>query len=339
MPINWKYPTSVELDFVVQEFKATAMESMLGHQVLQLVERNTSRIRWDVLDNDKGMTSAITPDADPPFDQRPGLTTKEYTPIDFGQFARIPRSEIEGARQPGTLGVPLDVTEMTVRELSRQLNKVHVRIESLIWAALQGSMSVNDNGVTITETFPVQTFTASPLWSTLATATPLKDFDAVGLLFRGKGASMAGARAYANRKTINYLLENSNTNDIRGLLNLQTTITIGTQEVNKILAMRGLPELIQYDEGYYDANGNFTLFIPDGKIVVVGRRAPGEVIGDFVLTRTAYRLVNGEPTPGIWSRIIPPQDDSINPTILVGAGFKGGPRIFYPGSVVAMTVA
>jgi hypothetical protein len=338
MPINWKFPTAVELDFVTQEYAGVAREAMIGHQILGLVERNTSRIRWDELDNDKGMTAPVAPDADPPYDQRLGVTTKEYTPYEFGQFARIPRSEIEAARRLGTLGEVLDVTELVTRELTRQLNKVHVRIESLIWSALLGSISIDENGVKISETFPVQTYTAATAWSSTATATPLKDFDAVALLFRGKGASIAGARAYANRKTVNYLLENSNNADIRGLVNLQTTANIGLSEINKVLALRGLPELIQYDEGYYDASGNFTLFIPDNKVIVIGRRAPGEVIGDFVLTRTAYKMVNGEPTPGIWTRVIPPQDDDTNPTIRVGAGFKGGPRIFYPKSIVVMSV-
>ncbi len=338
MPINWRFPTAVELDFVVQEYAGVAQEQMLGHQILPLVERNTDRVRWDILDNDRGMTRPVAPDADPAFDERLGVTTKEYTPLEFGQFARIPRSEIESARRLGTLGEVVDVSELVTRELTRQLNKVHLRIEFLIWQALLGQISFNENGVVVTETFPVQTYTAATSWADRANATPLRDFDAVALLMRGTGASLSGARAYANRKVINSLLENGNTADIRGLMNLQTTATIGLTEVNRVMALRGLPEVIQYDEGYYDDAGNFIPFIPDNTVIVVGRRPTGQQVGDFLLTRTAYKLQAGEPQPGIWQRVIPPREDSTNPTILVGAGFKGGPRLLYPRSVVVMNV-
>jgi hypothetical protein len=152
---------------------------------------------------------------------------------------------------------------------------------------------------------------------------------------------------------MNWFLQNDNNADMHGLHGpMLTSIGYSLEEGNKILAARGLPELVMYDTGYYDASGTFHTFIPDGQVTVVGKRTIGERIGELALTRTLHKLgQDGQPSPGFFAFIeVNGQgcpDGNIdtallgasgNPKITVTSGFYGGPLLFYPASVISMNV-
>lgn len=344
------FPTNVELDMVTQEY-VVQRDQLIGGSILPFQNVMTQRVQWDELDIEHGMTPPHSMDADPQVQKRPGSKTREYTPIPFKASEVIKESELLRSRELGTLAGVIRIDDEVARRSKARIDKDFIRAEWLRWNCLQGAIAINENGVKVDETFDVQTHDASD-WGTHNTATPLKDFDDVGLKFRGTGASASGAVAYMNRTTANHLLENSNDADIQGFRSQNfLALTFSIEEANRILVGRSLPTMSVYDEGYFDANGDFQLFIPDDKVIVVGKRMPGERIGDFVLTPTLHRQTNGMPAPGFFSFItvngqtnpgsvvLSQLGSAGNPKIEITTGFYGGPRLIYPKSIVVMDVS
>jgi hypothetical protein len=348
------FPTNHELNEVVQAFKINP-DRFIG--LSKLLPMNTSmaqKVRWDERDHDRGLTAPHVMGTDPKNDARQGSKTYEYEPIPFKETDILKESEILRARELGTLAGTLDLSAEIARIAKNRYDKTMARIEKLIWDTLRGSIAIDENGVKVTETFAVQTHTPSVDWDTVATAKPLADFNALKLKFRKTGASAAGAVAYLNQTTLNWLLENTNDNDIKGFQNANFThLPYSLDELNKIFAARGLPTLICYDEGYVDESDTYTNFILDGEVFVIGKRPAGENIGDFTSTPSLHNNKNGQPAPGYFSVIEvngqpSEQVGSIsmsqlgtakNPKVEITGGIYGGTRLLYPKSVVKFTVA
>jgi len=228
------------------------------------------------------------------------------------------------------------VMECQDQLLGRRLD----RIEKIVWDLLTaGTFSVaGPDGVTMhTDTFTLQTASAAVAWATFATATPLKDFRAVQLLSRGYSVSFgADAKAYMNRVTFNNLVANTNTADLAGrrTSGLQTVLTLG--EINSVLAGEGLPQIVIFDGGYLDSSGTFQPFIPNSKVVVVGRRLDGAPIGNYVYTRNAN---NPGLEPGPYMKVVDNEEREVPRLIEVHDGHNGGPIIEFPSAVVILTVS
>jgi hypothetical protein len=91
----------------------------------------------------------------------------------------------------------------------------------------------------------------------------------------------------------------------------------------------------------------------DGEVVVVGKRPPGETVGDLLLTPSLHDAamasqggnagfgffsiveVNGHANPGTVT--IAELGSSKNPKVEITGGFYGGPRLLYPKSVINFT--
>jgi hypothetical protein len=348
--LMYQFPTNLQLDILTQEY-IIQREQFIGAQIVPLMEVGVQRVRWDERDKERGMTAPHAMDSDPKIDKRPGSTLREYAPIPFKESDLIKESEILQARELGTLANVVNLDRMVALTMKARMDKTFIRAEWLTWKMLTGGFSIAENGVTVAETFPVQTYPTAKKWSNNDTAIPLKDFNAIKLLFRGTGASAKGARAYLNQTTMNTLLENTNDKDIHGLRSKNfVSPTFDLDQVNTILGDRGLPELVVYDEGFYDDNLNFTTFIPDGMVVIVGKRQMGQVVANFISTPTIHRVANGLPAAGFFSFIEingGPNNGAIsvdvgrlgqaaNPNIKLTGGVYGGPVLWYPKSIVVM---
>jgi hypothetical protein len=351
--ITLTFPTNAELDMVVQDYVAQT-ENFIGASILPETTAMTQKVRWDERDRDRGMTNAHVMGTDPKVDIRFGSVTHEYTPIPFKETDLLKEDEILRSRELGTLAQTLDLSREIARISKNRLDKTRVRMEWMRWETLKGHVVINENGVHVDETFPVQT--PSPLhdWDDLANATPLKDFNAWKLLFRGTGASARGAVAYMNQQTANWLLENTNANDLRGFRNSNfVDLPYSVEEINKIFTARGLPTISVYDEGYIDENNDFVNFLDDAEVVLVGKRPAGQTVGDWCSTPSLHRNVNGQAAPGYFSIVEvngDPSDvvgavsmnqlgQSKNPKIEITGGIYGGTRLIYPKSVLSITVA
>ena len=346
------FPTNVEMDAITQEYQPDPA-AFIGQSILPPTPRNTQRVEWDELDNMTGKTSVHTMDTDPIVKGRPGSKLKSYEPIPHKESELVKESEILKARSFGTLGGTISLDYLVMDTFRRAMNKDSIAIESECWQSLLGELSIDENGVKISETFPVQQYVPMTAWDDLANATPLKDLNAIKLLFRGTGASAQGASFYLNQSTFNKMLENTNQADLRGFNvdNLRSA-AFDLVQFNRLLSARGLPNFAIYDEGFIDDGGNFQTFLPDGKGVIVGRRPAGEKIGDYVMCPSLHRSVNGMPAPGRFAFVtVNGQPNTMgaqsvsmaqlgavgNPRFEVVHGVYGGPRILYPRSVIVVS--
>jgi hypothetical protein len=349
----YRFPTNVSMDVTTQEY-VVQTEKLLGIQeVMPFQDLLTQTVRWDELDNDFGMTAPHKYGTDPHVDTRAGSKVRQYTAIPFKETDVIREDELLNARQFGTLGGVVDLTDVIGRVMKSRTDKTFIRCEWCVWKAAQGELEIEENGVYVHETFPVQTYDAVVDWDNRAGAFPLRDFNAVKELFVGTGASGEDATAYLNTPTLNWLLENTNQNDIAGFRseNFRNT-TFSLEDLNKIQKDRKLPLLKEYNEGAYGRDKVFRKYIPDGVVIVKGKRPGTQVPGNFGMTPTFHRTKNGLPAPGFFNFLevngqsnrgmtevsLSDLGAGKNPRIENTGGVYGGPFFRYPRSMVAMKV-
>lgn len=352
MGLTFKFPTAVVLDKVIQEY-VIDREALLGLKIMPVENAWTQKVQWDEMDAERGMTAPHLLGTDPRIDLRPGSKLREYEPIAFKETDLIKEDEILRARQLGTLGGVVSLNQLAARLVKARMDKTMIRQEWTIWQALRGHLVVNENNVFVDETFPVQQFAPTTPWSDLDNSKPLADMNAVKLLLRGTGSTIQGAKAYINQTTMNWLLENQNDADLKGFQNSNfVNLSFSIDELNKVMIARGLPQFEVYDEGYYDENGVFRLFIEDGDIHIIGKRSMDEKVGCWFATPSLHRTQNGMPAPGYFeipeingmpsagavSISLAELGASKNPKFELTGGIYGGPVLFFGRSVIRMNV-
>ncbi len=298
------------------------------------------------------MTAPHLMGTDPKIDLRPGSKLREYEPIPFKETDLVKENEILRARELGSLGGVINLKPLIGRIAQARMDKTRIRQEWTIWAALRGQLTINENNVFINESFPVQQYTALVGWDIRDSARILADFNAVKLLFRGTGATIAGAKAYMNQTTANWMLENRNQNDLAGFRNSNfVNLNYTVEDINKILSARGLPEIVVNDTGYIDESGVFQTFIADGDVHIVGKRPMNESVGNWISTPTLHRMVNGVEAPGYFeilevngqpsdgvTTMVSQLGTSKNPRFELTGGIYGGPALRFGRSVIRMSV-
>lgn len=348
MSITYKYPTNVSLDMVTQEYVAQT-EKMRGEQLMPFEDTQTQKVQWDELDAERGMTAPHVMGTDPKIDTRPGSRLREFAPIPFKETDLVKENELLNARAYGTLGGVVDLSALIGRIAKARVDKNRIRCEWTRWQAFLGQLTIVENGVRVNEEFPVQPFNPLVPWNQRATATILRDLNAIKQMFRGTGATAQGAVAIGNSATIAVVLENNNQNDLQGFRseNFRNS-TSDLNEANKIFSSRGLPTFEENDDGYIDENGTFQTWIPDGKLLIFGKRPAGQPLGKWLMTPTLHRSKNGQPAPGMFEIIEVNGQPSLgaqmvntvqlgqhkNPKIEVTGGVYGGPVLFYPRSII-----
>lgn len=338
--------TEVTQEYVIERDK------LLGITLAPFEELMTQRVQWDELDAERGMTSPHNMNSDPRVDTRPGSKLREYEAIPFKETDVIREDELLRARQMGSLYGVIDLSWIIGRTVKARVDKTFLRAEWCIWSMFRGLLDINENGVRVHETFPIQTFDSVVDWDQYDTATPLGDDMAVALMFAGTGATAKGAKAYCNQATLNMRLKNHNDRDLFGLRKNATDVRFGLKEMNELLDERGLATYEVYDEGYVDLNGNFQRWLLDGEVTVIGKRPQSQKVASFGMTPSfhiqkngmpapgffAFLEVNGQPNPGALEVSAASLGAGKNPRIEITGGVYGGPRLPYPRSVIHMQV-
>ena len=346
--ITYTYPTNVALDMVTQEYVAQT-EKMRGEELMPFQDTATQKVQWDELDTERGMTAPHTMGTDPKIDVRQGSRVREFEPIPFKETDLIKENELLRVRQFGTLGGVVNIGGLIAQVAKNRVDKNRLRVEWTRWQAFRGQLTINENGVRINESFPIQQFTPTTPWSDRANAKILRDWNSIKTFFRGTGASAGGAIAIGNSTTISAILENGNPNDLQGFRNENfRNTTFDLTEMNKIFAARGLPTLEENDDGYIDSDGNFQTWLHDGELIIFGKRPAGQPIGKWLMTPTLHRQRGGMPQPGMFEIIevngMPSSGATTvsigelgmhkNPKIEITGGIYGGPVLFYPRSII-----
>lgn len=337
MADTFTYPTNAELQAIAQDLLPRLEANRPIFQILPIRAVEAARVIWEQLDRFTGLQQWRGTNGKPPVVQAVGSNRWAFEPGVYGEHMSLDEEQLKNRRILGDPLRPVDVTDLVMERQQQLLQRRLDRIELIGWTVLGGSFAIaNGQGITVhSDAYAIQTFNTTVAWSSHATATPLLDFRTVKLKHRGHSVSFgAGARAYANTTTLNNLLANLNADDLYG----RRTAGLGTfnslPQINELLAGEGLPQLVEYDEGYVDDTGTFVNFIPDGHVRVIGQRPAGQVIGEYHMTRNVN---NPGFAPGPYMKVLTFADE-VPFRIEVHDGHDGGPALYYPSAVCDMDV-
>lgn len=332
---EYLYPSNAELQEIAQTKLPRLTSQRRIFDILPIVTADAAVLMWEQRDNYKGLQQVRGLNGAPSRVKAVGGKRFIAQPGVYGEYATIDELELTQRRRWGTFATPVDLTDVVMEKQDQLLQRRLDRIEQIGWTLLTtGTFSVSSvAGVVHTDSYTFQTHDAST-WGTVATATPLADLRAVKLLARGYSTSFgANARAYMNQGTLNNLLNNTNSADVGG--RRQGGFLPTTADVQGVLLADDLPQVVVVEDGYYDDAGTWTKFLVDGKVLVVGARGNGDPVGDYALTRNAN---NPDMAPGAYMRVVA-EPDRIPRQVEVHDGHNGGPRLYYPSSVVIMDVS
>jgi Phage major capsid protein E len=341
--VNYQYQEAVELRVIEQAYLPQLEKDRIWTEWFPIEETDGALVAWDQTQNFAGTQQIRGVNGDPPVVQRIGQNRFQMAPGYYGEYVPIDEEELTKRAEMGQFQrvIPIDdlIGQQQVYLMQRELDLM----ETIVWnlcstgtfsvASLQGNIANQD-------AYAIQLYTAAVTWGTSATATPLANFRSAQLLSRGYSVSFgAGAKAYMNRTTLNQLLSNTNTNDIAGrrVTGLVTVLSLG--EINEILTNEDLPTIVPYDRGYYTGiypNLTFNLFIPNNKVVVVGKRPNNSPVGSYMLTRNINDL-NGA---GRYTKIVDTgakENEAPPRKIGVHRGHNGGPAVFFPSALISMS--
>ena len=336
---DYIFPSNRRLTEVAQEKMIRLQEGRLGFQIMPMVDADAALVEWEQQDNYTGLQHLRGINGEPTRVNLVGDRKYSMQPGYYGEFKRLDEKELTQRRQLGDPLAPISVTDLVMRAQDHLLQRRLDRVEYIIWQLVSSGQFVvaGDGGLVHTDAYALQTFASSVPWSTVATATPLADMRAVQLLHRGRSVNLgAQAQAVMNRTTFNTLLGNQNDADLKGSYSAQLASTVLSQNaINVVLASQDLPQIVIYDEGYLDENGDFQLFIPNDTVIVVGQRPAGQRVGEYLMTRNAN---NAGMAPGPYMKVFDHGNTTVPRCIDVHDGHNGGPAIYYPSAIVRMDV-
>lgn len=338
--MDYIFPTQVELRSIAQLKLPRMMENRVVFEAGFFPIRNIDSwlLEWEQLDNYTGLQQARGLNGRPSQVRPMGGVRFQLEPGVYGEFEPIDEREITTRRPWGQFTGSVNIQDLVVTKQERLLQRRLDRIELIIWTLmLTGTFSVPaPNGAIVhVDSFPTQTFAASVPWATPATSTPLQDLRTVKLKSRGYSVSFgAGSRMYMNQVTANQFLNNANPLDLYGRRTSGLATVNNPNDLSSLLVGDDLPTPTVYDEGYFDDNGVYQLYIPNNKFVLIGARRDGQPVGEYRMVRNAN---NPGLAPGPYTKVI---DDERNVprTVEVHDGHNGGPVLYFPSAIVVGTV-
>jgi hypothetical protein len=337
---QYTYPTASALTQIDRDFMDVITTADPIFKIFPMGGDRDWLVQWDRKDNYQGLTQIRGLNGKPPRVNRVGAQRFRALPGVYGEFTLIDEEEMTRRAAFASFNAPIDINDLVVDAEEQLVNRHMNRVRWICWNLLiYGTFNVlNQRGALAhTDSYVQRTYVAPVTWDTFATAAPLQDFRNVQLMARGYSLSFgSNSVAYGNQQTINWALANTNNADLYGRRTQGLGTYNSTEQVNQLLMGDNLPKLQAYDEGYYDINGTFQLLVPDGYLVVIGKRNNNAQLGEFTLTLNVNNPGHA-PTP--YARVFDSRDTEAPPRrIEVHRGFNGGPKLWYPSAIVVMKV-
>jgi hypothetical protein len=346
------YPPAYQIEEIQQLYIGRKKEGRIGLDIAPMVEADTGQVRWEQKDNYYGLQQMRGMDGAPTRVVSVGRQVFSYDPGVYGEYDSPSEMELTNRSQGVSSNVPIDISDLVFERMDMLMTRAFDRIEYNIWTTLiNGTISivigdpVTGKQYGYTDTYVTQTVTGTSWGGSPSTATPIQNFQTVQQLGVGYSVDLgAGATAYMNGATAYNLLNNTNNNDFGGRRDMFGATLNNLNQVNDYFQAQNLAKIVVYDQGYYptiggNTTGAFTKFIPNGKVLIIGKR-PGDVpVAQYKMTKCApngYR-------PGMYS-FYKDFNQGINCAKEVGKGLEihhghnGGMAVMYPSAVVTLTV-
>lgn len=338
--VNYQYPTTRELREINPEKIINLTRTRPTFAIFPIEESQYWTLEWKQKDNWRGLQQLRGLNGEPSKVSMVGERAFSAEPGVYGEYMTLDEKMMTLRARDVPSGEPVPITDLVTERQDYLNNREIDLIEYITWKILlDGQFTIlGPTGVVYSDTFPIQQAAFSD-WSVISTATPLLDLLGMKNLATGKSVNFGSqATMFMNTITLSYLLRNINPNDLGG----QLTTSVGTvkalktlEEVNTTLTGHGLPQIVEYDEGYFDEDGNFVKWIPNDVVSIVGVRSNGDQLGAYRMCRNLQNP-NGE--AGRYEQIIDRREETVPRTIEVHRGHNGGPVVFYGSAMIRATV-
>lgn len=334
---NYQYPSTKELKEINPEKIQNLTRNRPTFRIFPIVTSDLWTLEWTQKDNWRGLQQLRGLNGEPSYVSLVGDKSFSAKPGVFGEYATVDETMMTLRAQNVPAGGPVDITSLVTERQDYLNNRELDLLEYIGWKILlDGEFTfIGKTGAVYKDKFPIQTAVFSD-WSNLTTATPLQDLMSLKMLQSGKSVNFgAGAEIFMNQVTMSYLLRNRNPNDLGGQLavsvgGVKPNKTIG--EINSLMAGHNLPQLTEYDEGYYpDGTAGFTKWIPDRVLSIVGQRTNGDRLGEYRMVRNNQNPNN---EPGRYEKVIDWLDKRVPRIIEVHRGHNGGPVLYYGSAII-----
>ena len=344
MPLTYVFPDSTELKGIEQDLLPVMMEDdpVFFQELFPMDETSkTYKLEWEQMDNFFGLQQARGLDGQPAPVQRVGSNRYSTEPGVYGEYVLIDEKELTRRGEFAQFTGSVDLTDLVATAQRQLLQRRLDRIRQIGWTLLttgQFTVAAPNGGYEHRDRYIFDQFTASPTFSTVATATPFSFF--LGLNTVGRGTSSqfgSAAKVYVNAVTVQRILNNANSADLGGRYRINGGDTVNDlANVNAVLKARGLPEIVEYDKGYLtgSAASTFTPFIPNGTGVLVGRRPGSQPVGRYRMTRNA----NNDMQAGPYTLVIDSAGREVPRTVQVHDGHNGGPVVEFPSAIKVLNL-
>lgn len=329
----YSYPQPADMERLAQKKGPALVERSVIWRFFRETDVNRDVLRWFQKDMYKGFQNWRGLGGKPSPVSFVGESEYMAAPGFYGDFMALDERELHSHSDPTNPDGPAVPIDSLVMEAQDELLRREMALKELIlWQLLVGgTFSISRNTqVVYSGAYTQAAFTASVAWATVATATPFKDLLGLPILGRGLEVNFgAGASLLMNQKTANYLLLNTNAADLGGTLRQSGSSVKTIADVNLLLSLNGVPTIEICEEGYFTTGGTWTLYVPDNKFILVGKRKDTDVLGEYRNTRN----INATKGYGSYSKVIEKKDD-VPMAIEVHQGHNGGPVLEYPGSIL-----
>jgi hypothetical protein len=281
--------TSFEFVQLARELLQTLPQDMLGLQLMPDDNREhdeyvllqprvfAGRVQW------RGANQDVRPTRTPfAYENRACIIKPGY----WAEYQEIDEFMLRNMARPGTCGGRFDLIDYEAQLMFDAAMKIHQRKESDIWQALVNGYveERNDSGIVIwSQRYKIIRARFGVSACDRANSTPLADLACIARSVVGTSGAMFDSRAkmYANSRTWECLLRNTNPLDI-GRMSLSACCdAVGMQRLAQFFIARGLPSPVVYDGFWIDENKRPNYYIPTGKIVMIGVRPDGRRVGAY----------------------------------------------------------
>lgn len=334
----YNFPSSYQLQKIEQVKLPSRTADSFLFEIMPFDSADENLLIWEQDDVYKGFQQWRGLNAKPPSVGRIGSKRYFAEPGCYGEFIALREDELTKRRAMSPMagpGGPINVADLVAQAheqlLDRRLTLVKKIVADLLFT---GSFTVAGvDGTTVYQgSYTQQAFTPSVPWSTVATATPLKDMRTYRLYEYGQSVTFGNAGGnfqVMSIATVNYLLGNTNSADLGGK-RVEGGNTLNTlADLNKILVANDIMPIRIDSSGYFNSSGTFVRFVPDGKVLVAGHRTSGVRCGYYRYTRNV-NAANAAPAPYVEVWV----DPRIPKSVEVHDGHNGGPVLQYPGALL-----
>ena len=343
--------TSFEFIQLARELLQTTPENMLGLQIMPDDNREhdeyvllkprpfAGRVNW------RGLNQNARPTRTPfAYEQNACIITPGY----WAEFQEIDEQMIRKVAQRGTHSARFDLTDYE-RELMMDISmKLHQTKESQIWQALVNGYveERNDEGIAVwSQRYKIIRARFGISACDRQNSTPLADLACIARQVVGVSGAMfdTSAKMYANSRTWECLLRNTNPLDI-GRMSLSACCdAVGMARLAQFFAARNLPQPVVYDGFWLDEQKRPNFYIPTGKIIMIGRRPDNQTIGAYFQPPVLIQC--GNDTTGAHGTFVVRQDNACPDSRMMWQGrrvirwtygLEGIPVIKYPTSIISV---